>query len=168
MLILKGDCREKVKSIPPSSVAAVCSDPPYELNFMSKSWDSSGVAFDPTLYTQLYRVLKPGGLIMAFSATRTFHRLCQVIDQTGFVDLKVHAWCYGSGFPKSLNISKAIEKKLGNKVKVVKTALGTGLKDLQSPAEVITYTSKEAKKWEGYGTALKPAWEPVVIASKMK
>ncbi len=168
MLILKGDCREKVKSIPSESVAAVCSDPPYELNFMNKSWDSSGVAFDPALYEELYRVLKPGGLIMAFSATRTFHRLCQVVDGAGFTSLEVHAWCYGSGFPKSLNISKAIEKHLGNEVKVVKTALGSDLKDLQSPVEVVTYTSKEAKKWEGYGTALKPAWEPVVIASKMK
>ena len=118
MLILNGDCREKIKSLPDSSIDVVCSDPPYELNFMNKAWDSSGVAFDPVLYDQLYRVLKPGGVVMAFSATRTFHRLCEAVEGAGFTGLELHAWCYGSGFPKSLNIAKAIEKHLGHKPKV--------------------------------------------------
>lgn len=166
MLILKGDCRQKVKELPSGSMDAICSDPPYELNFMNKGWDSSGVAFDPELYKELFRVLKPGGIIMAFSATRTFHRLCKVINDTGFDKLEVHAWCYGSGFPKSLNISKSIEKYLGNKVKTVRTAASTDLTDVSAPIEVLKYTSRDAKKWEGYGTALKPAWEPIVMAKK--
>ena len=79
---------------------------------------------------QAYRVLAPEGIIKAFSGTRTFHRLAAAMEQAGFVDIRLEAWCYGSGFPKSLNIGHALED------------------------------------WKGWGTALKPAWEPVLVGRK--
>ncbi len=95
---------------------------------------------------EAHRILKPGGIIKAFSATRTYHHLAMAMEQVGFTDLSIEAWTYGSGFPKSLNISKSIDKKLGK---------GDG--------EAAT---KEAAQFDGYGTALKPSWEPFVVGIK--
>lgn len=108
-----GDCREQLDQVRSGSVDLILTDPPYELGFMGRGWDSSGIAFDPTVYEQFFRVLRPGAWAKVFSATRTFHRVCKVMDDAGFEGVKdnLEAWCYGSGFPKSLNISRALDKK---------------------------------------------------------
>jgi site-specific DNA-methyltransferase (adenine-specific) len=123
-----------------ASIDAVVTDPPYELGFMGKAWDAAGVAYSGDLWAEVLRVLKPGGHLLAFGGTRTYHRMTVAIEDAGFeVRDSIH-WVYGSGFPKSHNVSKAIHKA------------DTG--------------SAAAAEWEGWGTALKPAHEPIVVARK--
>jgi DNA modification methylase len=141
IILHTGDCREVLASIPDNSIDVAILDPPYELNFMGKIWDGSGIALDAAVWSEVFRVLKPDGVLKAFGGTRTFHRLAVALELAGFegIGTNLEAWTYGSGFPKSLNVAKALRKKDDP--------------DL-------------AKKWEGYGTALKPAWEPVLIGRK--
>ncbi len=132
--------------------------------FMGKEWDGSGIAFSVELWGQCLRVLKPNGVIKAFSGTRTFHRMAKAMREAGFVDFEIHAWTYGSGFPKSMDVSKAIDK-----------AAGVGFMGPEGPGgynatkNQLTRKGKStdaAQQWSGYGTALKPAWEPIVVARK--
>jgi len=109
--VFLGDCREVLKTLPDNSVDSVVTDPPYELGFMGKKWDSSGIAYDVTVWEECLRVLKPGGHILAFGGTRTWHRLAVAIEDAGFEIRDNIAWMYGSGFPKSLDVSKAIDKR---------------------------------------------------------
>lgn len=102
--LLLGDCRERLASIEPNSIDAIVTDPPYELGFMGKTWDSSGIAYDATVWSESFRVLKPGGHILAFGGTRTFHRLTTAIEDAGFEIRDCLSWLYGTGFPKSLNL----------------------------------------------------------------
>jgi site-specific DNA-methyltransferase (adenine-specific) len=154
-----------------NSVDAIVTDPPYELGFMGKSWDSTGVAYDVAVWQECLRVLKPGGHLLAFGGSRTYHRLAVAIEDAGFQIRDQIMWVYGSGFPKSLNISKAIDKDAGAEREIVgvgqsgKTAIwnedgGMGKFDITAPA------TNEAKQWDGWGTALKPAHEPIVMARK--
>ncbi len=132
-----------------------------------------------------YRVLQPGGVVKAFSGTRTFHRLAAAMETAGFTDIRLEVWTYGSGFPKSLNIGRAIDKaargfpqggsdpdKRGTGDLPDRLALGMGGKDgsavtgLTSEYEEYTLTTPEAEQWEGWGTALKPSWEPVLVGTK--
>lgn len=108
--LLVGDCREKMLGIPDCSIDAIVTDPPYELGFMGKAWDSSGIAYDPAVWSQCLRVLKPGGHLLAFGGTRTFHRMVCAIEDVGFEVRDMIEWVYGSGFPKSHDVSKAIDK----------------------------------------------------------
>jgi DNA modification methylase len=178
-----GDCREVMAQLPDASVDAVVTDPPYELSFMNRRWDSSGIAFNAAMWAEVLRVLKPGGHILAFGGTRTWHRMAVAIEDAGADIRDSIAWMYGSGFPKSLDVSKAIDKKLGVDTTDdsrwaptphfitgdYKTATGNsdkvqqvkpGLRHLYSPLE------DAAANWQGWGTALKPAFEPVVVARK--
>jgi len=111
--VFLGDCREVLKALPDNSVDSVVTDPPYELGFMGKKWDSSGIAYDVTVWEECLRVLKPGGHILAFGGSRTWHRLAVAIEDAGFEIRDSIAWMYGSGFPKSLDVSKAIDKGMG-------------------------------------------------------
>ena len=122
--VFLGDCRDVLKTLPDNSVDSVVTDPPYELGFMGKSWDSSGIAYDVTVWAECLRVLKPGGHLLAFAGTRTQHRMAVNIEDAGFEIRDMIAWVYGSEFPKSENV--------GN----------------------------------GWGTALKPALEPITVARK--
>ena len=117
-------------------VDSVVTDPPYELGFMGRSWDSTGIAFQKETWELAYKLLKPGGHLLAFSASRNYHRMAVAIEDVGFEIRDQMMWLYGSGFPKSMNVGKAFDKKLGN------------------------------SEWEGWGTALKPAHEPIVMARK--
>ena len=105
-----GDCLYVLADMDEGSVGAIVSDPPYELSFMGKGWDGTGIAFSADLWNEVYRVLVPGGVVKAFSATRTFHRMARAMQEAGFTKIGVQAWSYGSGFPKSLDVSKAIDK----------------------------------------------------------
>jgi DNA modification methylase len=102
-----------------NSIDAIVCDPPYELAFMAKDWDSAGVAFDPQTWAEAFRVLKPGGYLLAFGGSRTWHRLACAIEDAGFELRDSIAWMYGSGFPKSLDVSKAIDKAAGAEREVV-------------------------------------------------
>ena len=114
--ILQGDCLDQLKNIPSDSIDSIVTDPPYELGFMGKSWDNTGIANNKEMWAECLRVLKPGGHLLAFSGTRTYHRMASAIEDAGFEIRDMIEWVYGSGFPKSLNIGKAVDK-MGNKIK---------------------------------------------------
>jgi site-specific DNA-methyltransferase (adenine-specific) len=183
--VFLGDCRDVLRSLPDNSVDGVVTDPPYELGFMGKSWDSSGVAYDVNLWMDCLRVLKPGGHILAFGGSRTWHRLAVAIEDAGFELRDSIAWIYGSGFPKSLDVSKAIDKRAGAEREVVGTWKPTGkarlvggknadgiFQDyatagtLKDSVDITAPATSEAKTWQGWGTALKPAHEPIVVGRK--
>jgi DNA modification methylase len=251
MTILHGDCRDMLRSLADCSVDSIVTDPPYELGFMGKHWDASGIAYDIDMWRECLRVLKPGGHLLAFGGTRTYHRMAVAIEDAGFeVRDSIH-WLYGSGFPKSLDVSKAIDKRggyphlaaqIGEALKEARIRRGVtageadqlfcngtsnwswfegrprgqraptpatfarivaAWPELHALAEVVAEAEREvigsktsgiankdegprhtigasqavevditapatdaAKQWDGWGTALKPAHEPVVVARK--
>jgi DNA modification methylase len=189
--LFHGDCREVLASLPDCSVDSVVTDPPYELGFMGKSWDASGIAYNVELWAEVLRVLKPGGHLVAFGGTRTYHRMAVAIEDAGFEIRDSLHWVYGSGFPKSLDVSKAIDKVNGAEGQFgePKSAAHAGWIDRgrmrgdngheghQRPwmddPEAVDRNARQylpatdaAKQWEGWGTALKPAHEPIVLARK--
>lgn len=115
-----GDNRTVLAALPSNSVDSCVTDPPYELGFMGRRWDSSGIAYDKYLWAEVWRVLKPGGHLLAFGGTRTWHRLACAIEDAGFEVRDSLAWMYGSGFPKSLDVSKAIDKQKANRDEVLR------------------------------------------------
>jgi hypothetical protein len=217
-----GDCVEKMKTIADESVGGFITDPPYLIGFMGKKWDVAPAVdseetddeaisaddihamevFHIAWLKEAYRILKPGGIAKVFAATRTQHRLAAAMESVGFVldpDHSIEAWAYGSGFPKSLNVSKAIDRHLGKEDDreiigmargvggenmndivagrdTIRTtddpggkgvgAYGTGAKQVAIDIPVTAPASEEAKQFDGYGTALKPAWEPFVVGRK--
>ena len=171
MTVLVGDCREMMRTMADNTVDAIITDPPYELGFMGKTWDSTGVAYDVTVWQECLRVLKPGGHLLAFGGSRTYHRLAVAIEDAGFQIRDQIMWVYGSGFPKSLNVSKAIDKTAGAEREILsrhpepsrKPSEGWGHK---SEAFITSPSTDAAKQWDGWGTALKPAHEPIVLARK--
>lgn len=164
-----GDCRELLRSLPEGCAHAVVTDPPYELNFMGKSWDASGVAFDPATWREVLRVLKPGGYLLAFGGTRTYHRMACAIEDAGFEIRDSIHWVYATGFPKYLDASKAIDKAAGH----WRGRAGAVLSENRAmSAANYERTPKgnpvaaAAAAWNGWATALKPAHEPIVVARK--
>ena len=109
--LINGDCLQVLKTLPTNSVDSIVTDPPYELGFMGKSWDNTGIANNKEMCAECLRVLKPGGHLLAFSGTRTYHRMASAIEDAGFDIRDQIAWCYGQGFPKSLNVFKQLKKK---------------------------------------------------------
>ena len=168
-----GDCRTVLSTLNDNSVDSIVCDPPYELNFMGRVWDNSGIAYDVTVWQQCLRVLKPGGHLVAFGGSRTYHRLAVAIEDAGFEIRDQIQWIYGSGFPKSHNVANAIDKSQGHGNRGHAIASGskfhqtTGLP--RANGELLDkYVAKTdiAKPYEGWGTALKPAHEPAVLARK--
>ncbi len=180
-MILHGDCIEKMKELEDNSVDAIVTDPPYGLSFMGKKWDYDVPSIE--VWKEALRVLKHGGFLLSFAGTRTYHRMVVNIEDAGFEIRDMILWLYGSGFPKSLNIGKQIDKIQGNEREVtgekirgdVQKAKEKGAGYLSDPAnrnnvkqfgygkETLTKGNSE---WEGWGTALKPACEPIVVARK--
>ncbi|MGO8269228.1 site-specific DNA-methyltransferase [Rhizobium ruizarguesonis] len=204
-----GDCRERLRSIPDNSIDAVVTDPPYALvsivkrfgaenaapatpkegsagayarasaGFMGKQWDTGETAFSEEFWADVLRVLKPGGHVVAFSGTRTYHRMAVAIEDAGFEIRDQAAWTYGTGFPKSHNVSKAIDKHLGVDREVIGTETisndmrnsghlnsGKGGEREAYERDITAPGSPEAVEWDGWGTSLKPAWEPICVARK--
>lgn len=217
-LVYEGSCLDVMQLLDDNSVDAIVTDPPYHLTsivkrfggknaapaksretgafarasrgFMGQTWDGGDIAFRPETWEEALRVLKPGGHIAAFSGTRTYHRMAVAIEDAGFEIRDQLAWTYGSGFPKSHDVSKAIDKALGaerEKVRIeassvrnpkatgggkdgvegatrpwIEEALRVGYheKDGDAPA------TPQAAEWQGWGSALKPAWEPICLARK--
>jgi DNA modification methylase len=183
--VLLGDCREMMATLEAESVHAIVTDPPYELGFMGKAWDSTGIAYDPEVWRQALRVLKPGGHLLAFSGSRTYHRMACAIEDAGFEIRDQIMWLYGSGFPKSHDVSKAIDREAGAVREVVGLrqtwsspyvghSNDSGLttdkwRDERTSIHDIHITAPAtpaAREWSGWGTALKPAHEPIVVARK--
>lgn len=173
---------ESLKALPSESVDAIVTDPPYELGFMGKKWDASGIAYNVELWAECLRVLKSGGHLLAFSGTRTYHRMAVAIEDAGFEVRDMLEWVYASGFPKSHNISKAIDKmegaerevvgkkECGYQVSISKTRLEQGhrpnLTNSTKEVNITAPATEKAKEWDGWGTALKPAHEPICMARK--
>lgn len=245
--LINGDSRTELTKLADNSIDAIVTDPPYELEFMGKSWDATGIAYDVNLWRECLRVLKPGGHILAFSGSRTYHRMAVAIEDAGFEIRDQIMWVYGSGFPKSLDVSKAIDKTNGEPNRlhkftawmrttgltaqqlnnITKTSMGGHyltaasqpaiptmelwamirphitevpswvdelVARIEAEREVIGTASvpvghafagetfggdssnvevaitapatDAAKRWDGWGTALKPAHEPIVLARK--
>ncbi len=112
-----GKMQEELDNLEDNSVDSIVTDPPYELNFMNKGWDNSGVAFQKDTWEKCLRVLKPGGHLLAFGGSRTYHRIACAIEDAGFEIRDTIMWIYGSGFPKSMNIGKAILKDIESELK---------------------------------------------------
>jgi site-specific DNA-methyltransferase (adenine-specific) len=181
-MLLIGDCVEQMRTLDAESVDAVITDPPYGLTFMGKDWDNYGTPLGFQQWTaqwaaEAYRVLKPGGYLLAFGGTRTYHRLAAGVEDAGFEIRDCLLWLYGSGFPKSLDVSKAIDKAAGaERVKLGRNAnsreKSTKANTLYESGTVgktdyLTAPATDAARdWEGWGTALKPAVEPIVMARK--
>lgn len=183
-----GDCRTVLAGMEPDSVDAVCTDPPYDLmsgtgrGFMGARWDGTGVAFDPDTWRVVLRVMKPGAHLVAFGAPRTYHRLACAIEDAGAEIRDSLHWIQGAGFPKSLNVSAAIDRMAGAEREVL--AEGAPLKRMIPGADqnrtgswvkdngrefvpaVTAPATEAAARWDGWGTACKPAHEPIVLARK--
>lgn len=206
--IIEGDSRTALKAFPDAHFDSCVTDPPYALvsivrrfansprsertentenpygrtgrGFMGQKWDTGETAFDPVFWAEVMRVLKPGAHLLAFGGTRTFHRLVCAIEDAGFEVRDSCAWLYGSGFPKSLDVSKGIDKAAGASRKIIGKRYVTnaaqgkgfghgeivggtvraGLIDVTAPA------TEAARQWQGWGTALKPAMELICVARK--
>nr|WP_314432421.1 DNA methyltransferase [uncultured Brevundimonas sp.] len=202
-----GDSRIVLKTFADASVDSVVCDPPYALvsigkrfgaagaapaqsgktgayarasaGFMGQKWDTGETAFDPAFWAEVLRVLKPGGHLIAFSGTRTYHRLACAVEDAGFEIRDMVSWLYGSGFPKSHSVSKAIDRHNGDERPVIGTETiandmrGGALLDVAHGVDrpsfqrdVTSAASAASAAWEGWGTALKPACEPIVLARK--
>jgi site-specific DNA-methyltransferase (adenine-specific) len=186
--ILHGDCRQQLATLADNSIDTIITDPPYELAFMGKKWDASGVAFDVATWEQCLRVMKPGGHLLAFGGTRTYHRMTCAIEDAGFEIRDSIHWVYGSGFPKSLDVSKAIDKAAGAEREMRinerwaerypngpggnlsgngrSAHYGQAKRVADGPLLTSAPATDAARTWAGWGTALKPAHEPIVLARK--
>ena len=163
---MQGDNILSLKKLPDNSIDSIVTDPPYGLSFMNKKWDHQVPSID--FWKEVYRVLKPGGHILSFGGTRTYHRMTVNIEDAGFEIRDQIMWLYGSGFPKSLNIGKAVDKIRGNEREggsVSKREIdGNSYQGNKERYDV--EPSKGTSEWEGWGTALKPANEPICVARK--
>jgi len=183
--LLHGDCRDQLKTLPDNSIDSIVTDPPYELGFMGKSWDASGIAYNTDMWRECLRVLKPGGHMLAFSGSRTYHRMTVAIEDAGFEIRDQIMWVYGTGFPKNHDVSKAIDAKIltgGSHSKNIKSAIeqrpGESRETATLPNNGVMSDERkggitndnpatpEAQQWSGWGTALKPSHEPICVARK--
>ncbi len=170
--LYQGSMLDMLQIIEPQTIDSIVCDPPYELNFMNKGWDNSGIAFQPDTWKKCYEVLKPGGYLLAFGGSRTFHRIACAIEDAGFEIRDTIMWLYGSGFPKSHNIGLDIDKlngcpDRGHRIAVANRYHPDGTLE-PNGQQLKPYETKteEAHKWNGWGTALKPSFEPIIVARK--
>jgi DNA modification methylase len=171
--LMLGDCLERLREMEDCSVDSVVTDPPYGLSFMGKKWDYDVPSED--IWRECLRVLKPGGHLLAFAGTKTQHRMAVRIEDAGFEIRDMIAWVYGSGFPKSLDVSKAIDKAAGAEREVVGQYASFRPNDhadtkysgnLHTNGAITAPATLPARQWQGWGTALKPALEPITVARK--
>ena len=190
-ILFYGKMQDELAELADNSVDSIVTDPPYEINFMSKGWDNSGVAFQKDTWERCLRVLKPGGYLLAFGGSRTFHRIACAIEDAGFEIRDTIMWLYGSSLPKSLNLGNAVECKMQTgsantkdwrSIEGEKTASGdwglskNGLEYQYRPTDYSAdkherlvkadYKSEEGKRWDGWGSCLKPSYEPIIVARK--
>lgn len=206
VVLWPGDCLDVLDGFEADSFDSVVTDPPYHLTsmakarpdligkdnqfarrqavsgFMSKAWDGGDIAFQPATWAAVLRVLKPGGHMVAFSGTRTYHRMVCAIEDAGFEIRDQMGWAFGSGFPKSHDVSKGIDRAAGAERDVVGidesklrpnrinrglvNSAGSGGFQSDNGATITAPSTDAAREWQGWGTALKPAYEPVCLAQK--
>lgn len=181
LTLFHGSNKDVLPTFADASFDSIVTDPPYELGFMGKGWDSTGIAYDVDMWAECFRVLKPGGYLLSFGGTRTWHRIAVAIEDAGFEVRDSIAWMYGSGFPKSMNVAKAIASGTGRPEDIRRLSMGDGYTpsgrgrvnydhgggSVMNGAAVVDVDLPEtAKAWEGWGTALKPAFEPIIVARK--
>jgi len=177
--IYAGDCWNEIRKLCDQSIDSIVTDPPYGLEFMRKEWDHGVPAKD--FWIEALRVAKPGCHLLAFGGTRTYHRLAVAIEDAGWEIRDCIMWVYGSGFPKSHDVSKAIDKAAGAEREVGEVDPARAGRLVNQQCEYQTSSgwsaggrkitidppaTDDAKKWNGWGTALKPAWEPIIVARK--
>jgi hypothetical protein len=178
--LLKGNNLDLLKTLEDNSIDSIVSDPPYGLSFMNKKWDYDVPSVE--LWKEVLRVLKPGGHVLSFGGTRTYHRMVVNMEDAGFEIRDSISYMYGSGFPKSHNIGKAVDKLSGNEREVVGIKEQTGAKFKEwsnDPNETRWHNqgfnkidgkefdiTKGNSEWEGWGTALKPSMELICLARK--
>jgi len=188
-IIHHGDNLEVLKQMQADGVQvdSVVTDPPYGLKFMGKRWDYDVPSVE--FWKLVFDVLKPGGYVLSFGGARTYHRMVTNLEDAGFEIVDHLVWVYGSGFPKSLDISKAIDEAAGAEREVIgkrawsnaKMDAGNGVSGLRQAGSyaggyeserievpITAPATPEAVKWQGWGTALKPAMEPIVLARRRK
>jgi len=176
-IVIHNDIISALADVPDNTYDAVLCDPPYGFSFMGKKWDYDVPGVE--LWREVLRVCKPGGHMVAFGGTRTYHRMTCAIEDAGFeIRDSIAAWVYASGFPKSLDVSKACDKAAGAEREVLGTRTKAGaitggrLHASSNEIGVVTTIAETApatplaEQWAGYGTALKPAWEPAILARK--
>ncbi|MGI8547737.1 MAG: DNA-methyltransferase [Gemmatimonadaceae bacterium] len=183
IILHHGDMRDILATLDPKSIDAVVCDPPYEISFMSAKWDGKRVSFDPATWEACYRVLKPGGYLLAFGGDRTIHRIMVAIENAGFEIRTQLVWLHGQGFPKSADVSKAIDKAAGATREVVGSKITGNAKQRtkasgefgswagtetsgQQFVDITAPATPEAEQWQGWHTALKPAMELICMARK--
>ncbi len=169
-----GECSQVMALLEPASIHAVVTDPPYGLSFMGQRWDYDVPSVE--VWREALRLLKPGGHLSSFGGTRTYHRLVVNIEDAGFAIRDQVQWLYGSGFPKSLDVGKAIDHAAGAERKIIAHVGSDGVRRKpRSPVDhgksatgqtITTPATPEARRWDGWGTALKPAHEPICLARK--
>lgn len=165
--LMLGDCLEQMKKIPDNFCDSIVTDPPYGLKFMGKKWDYDVPSVE--MWKEALRVLKPGGHLLSFGGTRTYHRMTVNIEDAGFEIRDCIMWIYGSGFPKSLNIGKEYDKKMNNEREIVGYSKYIRTAPIHGGGQSIGIhdnITKGTSEFEGWGTCLKPAVEPVVLARK--
>lgn len=182
-MIHNENCLKTMKGMKANSLDSIVTDPPYELGFMGKRWDASGISYNVDVWKEALRILKPGGHLLSFGGSRTYHRMAVAIEDAGFEIRDQIMWVYGSGFPKSLNISKSIDRMKGAEREVIgpykypdgvkrrvniRTNNGViaPLDSHTKNPDVTAPSTPEAQQWDGWGTALKPAHEPICVARK--
>ena len=168
-----GDCLDILPTLAECSIDSCVTDPPYGLSFMGRNWDHGvpGIPF----WKEVYRVLKPGGHVAAFGASRGYHRMACAIEDAGFEIRDSLMWIYGTGFPKSHDVSKGIDKAAGAKREVIAIerrknspsgVVSAGRESVEIERKITAPATDAAREWQGWGTALKPAFEPIVLARK--
>lgn len=183
--IHEGDALAILRTLPSDHYHGSLTDPPYGLSFMGHAWDHGVPSVE--VWAEVLRCLRPGAHLLAFGGTRTFHRLACAIEDAGFEIRDCMQWLYASGYPKSHDVSKAIDKSAGATREVVGHRKLTGTArivggqggatsgragamyethELRDTLELTAPATEAARQWSGYGTALKPAWEPIIVARK--
>jgi len=180
-VIACGDVLENLRELPDNSFDGLLCDPPYGFRFMNKKWDYDVPRRE--VWAECLRVLKPGAALLSFGGARTFHRIATAIEDAGFELRDCLCWLYGKGFPKSLNVGLALDKAAGAERPIIGERTLTGNAAISTaekggtfgvqvgsiPAKVVNVTGPAtalAQQWDGYGTALKPGWEPIILARK--
>ena len=203
--LYQGNMLDMLEVIEPNSIDSIITDPPYGLTsitkrfgkensaeckygkdgsfarlsrgFMGKEWDGSGIEYNIETWQKCYEVLKPGGYLLAFGGSRTFHRIACAIEDAGFEIRDTIMWLYGSGFPKSQNISKMLDKKFGKERPIIGYTTNAGIAKNAKPDSTGSHIwsgnirsdepiTNLAKQWQGWGTCLKPSFEPIIVARK--
>lgn len=161
--LYQGDMRRRLAELPENSVDSVVCDPPYEIGFDGNDWDSSGIAYDPETWAACMRVLKPGGYLAAFSATRTYHGIARAVQDGGLEIRDMLVWWYLTGFPKTPNAARQIDMK--RCTKPGRHNMSSLPKKKQKDDHICPRT-EDGKQWDGFSTTLKPTHEPIVLARK--